>query len=170
MKRMTRRAVCAGLAAMPAAAAMPQLAAAREVVDKSAAPLPEPIAGDIIDRIIAVVARHDGVTAELMRSPDRTWVAVNARRKVMYLSYLMSRASLPEIGRRMGGRDHTTVLHAVRVVDARTCTDIAFESELEYLAFQADPRADELIAANAMRFRRAVGPSSQLLEKYFDVT
>jgi hypothetical protein len=120
------------------------------------------MAGDIIDRIFAAVARHDGVTAELMRSPDRTWVVVNARRNVMYLSYQMSRASLSEIGRRMGGRDHTTVLHAIRVVDARTCTDIAFENELEYLAFEADPRADELIAANAMRFRRAIGPSSQL--------
>ncbi len=168
MKRMTRRAVCAGLVAVPAAAAMPESAAALEVVENSAATVPEPVAGDIIDRIFAVVARHDGVTAELMRSPERNRLAVDARRKAMYLSYQMSRKSLPEIGRRLGGRDHTTVLHAIRVFDARAQTDTAFEAELQYLALQADPRADELIAANAERVRRLTEHTSRMaLEKIF---
>lgn len=156
MKRLTRRAVCAGLVALPAAALVREAVSARDVVETASTPVPETVQGDIIDRIFAVVACHDGVTAELMRSPERTWVAVNARRKVMYLSYRMSKKSLPEIGRRMGGRDHTTVLHAVRVLDARARTDTAFAAELRYLALQADPHADALLAASADRLPRPV--------------
>jgi len=167
MKRLTRRAVCTGLVAVPAAALLPETAAEAALVPAEPAIAPERIAGDIIDRIFAVVARHDGVTAEVMRSPDRPWKAVNARRKVMYLAYQMSRASLPEIGRRLGGRDHTTVLHAVRMVDARACTDVAFEDELHTLARQVDPEADDLIAANELRFRRSVGRSPRLMAKFF---
>lgn len=166
MKRLTRRAVCTGLVAVPAAALLPEMTEAA-IEPAQPAIAPEHIAGDIIDRIFAVVARRDGVTADVMRSPERTWKAVNARRKVMYLSYQMSRASLPEIGRRMGGRDHTTVLHAVRVVDARACTDVAFEDELHSLALQVDPQADDLIAANALRYRRSVGRSTRLQAKFF---
>lgn len=167
MKRLTRRAVCTGLVAVPAAALLPETASQAAIMPAEPAISPEPIAGDIIDRIFAVVARHDGVTAEVMRSPDRTWKAVNARRKVMYLGYQMSRLSLPEIGRRMGGRDHTTVLHAVRVVDARACADVAFENELHYLALQVDPEADDLIAANELRYRRSVGRSTRLQARFF---
>jgi chromosomal replication initiator protein len=154
MKRMTRRAVCAGLVAVPAAALLPEAVSARDVVETASSLVPEAVQGDIIDRIVAVVARHDGVTAELMRSPERTWVAVNARRKAMYLSYRMSKTSLPEIGRRMGGRDHTTVLHAVRVFDARAQTDTAFAAELKSLALEADAGAEGLLAASAGRLRK----------------
>jgi hypothetical protein len=167
MKRLTRRAVCAGLVVIPVGALLPETAAEAALVRAEPAIAPELIAADIIDRIFTVVARHDGVTAEVMRSPDRTWKAVNARRKVMYLGYQMSRLSLPEIGRRMGGRDHTTVLHAVRVVDARACTDVAFEDELHSLALQVDPQADDLIAANELRYRRPVGRSPRLMAKFF---
>jgi hypothetical protein len=154
MKRLTRRAVCAGLVAAPAVALLPETAVEVALVPAQPAIVPEPLAGDIIDRIFAVVARDDGVTAEVMRSPDRTWKAVNARRKVMYLGYRMSKKSLPEIGRRMGGRDHTTVLHAVRVLDARARTDMAFAAELKYLAYEAEPDAAALLAASADRLRR----------------
>lgn len=167
MKRLTRRAVCTGLVAVPAVALLPDTAVQAALLPAQPAIAPEPNAGDIIDRIFAVVARHDGVTPDVMRSPDRTWKAVNARRKVMYLGYQMSRASLPEIGRRMGGRDHTTVLHAIRVVDARACTDVAFENELHSLALQVDPEADDLIAANELRYRRSVGRSPRLMAKFF---
>lgn len=155
MKKLTRRTVCVGLMAVPAAA----LAGNMALAGRNAGPAPfiEPTQGDIIERIVAVVARHDGVTAELMRSPERTWIAVNARRKAMYLSFRMSRKSLPEIGRRFGGRDHTTVLHAIRAVYARARRERSFMAELEELAIQADPRADVLFVATAERLRRAAG-------------
>jgi chromosomal replication initiator protein len=49
----------------------------------------------------------------------------------MYLSKTMTLRSLPEIGRRFGGRDHTTVLHAVRKIEGLVSTDAALSEELE---------------------------------------
>ena len=48
----------------------------------------------------------------------------------MYLSKVMTLRSLPEIGRRFGGRDHTTVLHAVRKVEGLTGTDASLRDEV----------------------------------------
>lgn len=57
-------------------------------------------------------------SAEL-RSNRRHKRIVLARQAVMYWAYRQTLLSLPEIGRRMGGRDHTTVLHAVRSYPAK---------------------------------------------------
>ena len=51
----------------------------------------------------------------------------------MYLAKILTLRSLPEIGRRFGGRDHTTVLHAVRKIDTMTTSDSALSEELELL-------------------------------------
>jgi chromosomal replication initiator protein len=51
----------------------------------------------------------------------------------MYLSKVMTPRSLPEIGRRFGGRDHTTVLHAVRKIEDLSGTDNNLAQELELL-------------------------------------
>ena len=51
----------------------------------------------------------------------------------MYLSRKLTTRSLPEIGRRFGGRDHTTVLHACRRVEALCLEDKAFSTEIEFL-------------------------------------
>jgi chromosomal replication initiator protein len=51
----------------------------------------------------------------------------------MYLAKQMTSRSLPEIGRKFGGRDHTTVLHAVRKVEELKATDSAFAEDLELL-------------------------------------
>ena len=51
----------------------------------------------------------------------------------MYLSKALTLRSLPEIGRRFGGRDHTTVLHAVRKIEGLSATDAALREELELL-------------------------------------
>jgi hypothetical protein len=53
---------------------------------------------------------------------DRDWV--RPRQIAMYLSKLVTPRSLPEIGRRFGGRDHTTVLHAVRKITSALFTNI----------------------------------------------
>lgn len=151
MTKITRRTVCAGLAAAPAAmtiAALPGLSEGSvTATTKAAAP-------DLIARVIETVAQHDGVSAETMLSPLRTREAVTARRKALYLAYRMSGKSLPEIGRRFGGRDHTTVLHAVRTTETRASADQVFQTELTYLARSADPDADALIARSEARFAR----------------
>jgi chromosomal replication initiator protein len=51
----------------------------------------------------------------------------------MYLSKVLTLRSLPEIGRRFGGRDHTTVLHAVRKIEKLIETDTPLSEEIELL-------------------------------------
>jgi chromosomal replication initiator protein len=51
----------------------------------------------------------------------------------MYLSKLLTPRSLPEIGRKFGGRDHTTVMHAVRKVDELRASDAGFAEDVELL-------------------------------------
>ncbi|MGB7021376.1 MAG: helix-turn-helix domain-containing protein, partial [Xanthobacteraceae bacterium] len=54
----------------------------------------------------------------------------------MYLAKVLTLRSLPEIGRRFGGRDHTTVLHAVRKIENLAGNDSAFAEEIEGLKRQ----------------------------------
>ena len=54
----------------------------------------------------------------------------------MYLSKTLTLRSLPEIGRRFGGRDHTTVLHAVRKIEALVGKDPVLADEVELLKRQ----------------------------------
>jgi chromosomal replication initiator protein len=51
----------------------------------------------------------------------------------MYLSKALTSKSLPEIGRKFGGRDHTTVMHAVRKIDELIATDASLAEDLELL-------------------------------------
>jgi chromosomal replication initiator protein len=52
----------------------------------------------------------------------------------MYLSRKLTTRSLPEIGRRFGGRDHTTVLHACRRIEALVLEDAMFRQEVDFLS------------------------------------
>jgi hypothetical protein len=62
-------------------------------------------------------ARHYGVRVADLLSARRTREVVGPRHVAMYLAKALTPRSLPEIGRQFGGRDHTTVLHAVRKID-----------------------------------------------------
>jgi chromosomal replication initiator protein len=64
------------------------------------------------DLVIAVAAEYYDITADEIRSSNRSRPLVNARQMAMYLCRELTDLSLPEIGRRFGGRDHSTVLHA----------------------------------------------------------
>jgi chromosomal replication initiator protein len=66
-------------------------------------------------------------------SNRRTRTIVKPRQIAMYLAKVMTPRSLPEIGRRFGGRDHTTVLHAVRKIESLSGSDEKMEQELELL-------------------------------------
>lgn len=68
------------------------------------------------DRILSVATQHFGMSRTDLRSQRRTADVVLARQIIMYLMKSITLRSLPDIGRRMGGRDHTTVLHAVRKI------------------------------------------------------
>jgi chromosomal replication initiator protein len=54
----------------------------------------------------------------------------------MYLAKVLTLRSLPEIGRRFGGRDHTTVLHAVRKIESLAGNDSVLAEEIESLKRQ----------------------------------
>jgi chromosomal replication initiator protein len=74
-------------------------------------------------------------------SPQRARRVARPRQVAMYLSRKLTTRSLPEIGRRFGGRDHTTVLHACRRVEALCEEDPLFKQEVEFLSQMLSRRA-----------------------------
>ncbi len=86
-----------------------------------------------IEDIQRIVARHYNVSKTELLSNRRTRTIVKPRQVAMFLSKAMTPRSLPEIGRRFGGRDHTTVLHAVRKIEALSSNDSTMAQELELL-------------------------------------
>jgi chromosomal replication initiator protein len=89
-----------------------------------------------IEEIQRVVARHYNVSRGDLLSSRRTANVVRPRQIAMYLAKVLTLRSLPEIGRRFGGRDHTTVLHAVRKIESLIGTDNAVAAEIEVLKSQ----------------------------------
>ncbi len=86
-----------------------------------------------IEDIQKLVASHYSVSRSDILSARRTATVVKPRQVAMYLSKALTLRSLPEIGRRFGGRDHTTVLHAVRKIEGLSAIDTALREELELL-------------------------------------
>ncbi len=89
-----------------------------------------------IEDIQRVVARQYNVSRSDLLSSRRTANVVRPRQVAMYLAKTLTLRSLPEIGRRFGGRDHTTVLHAVRKIEALVGSDTALAEEVEVLKRQ----------------------------------
>jgi chromosomal replication initiator protein len=89
-----------------------------------------------IEDIQRVVARQYNVSRSDLLSSRRTANVVRPRQVAMYLAKTLTLRSLPEIGRRFGGRDHTTVLHAVRKIEALVARDVALSEEVESLKRQ----------------------------------
>ncbi|MGX5667387.1 chromosomal replication initiator protein DnaA [Rhizobium daejeonense] len=86
-----------------------------------------------IEDIQRIVARHYNVSRQELVSNRRTRVIVKPRQIAMYLSKTLTPRSFPEIGRRFGGRDHTTVLHAVRKIEELVSEDTKLSHEIELL-------------------------------------
>lgn len=86
-----------------------------------------------IEDIQRIVARHYNVSRQELVSNRRTRVIVKPRQIAMYLSKTLTPRSFPEIGRRFGGRDHTTVLHAVRKIEDLISEDTKLSHEIELL-------------------------------------
>jgi chromosomal replication initiator protein len=86
-----------------------------------------------IEDIQKVVSSHYNVSKHDLLSARRTRVIVRPRQIAMYLAKTMTPRSFPEIGKRFGGRDHTTVLHAVRKVEELAAADEVLAQEIELL-------------------------------------
>lgn len=86
-----------------------------------------------IEDIQRVVARQYNVSRSDLLSSRRTANVVRPRQVAMYLAKTLTLRSLPEIGRRFGQRDHTTVLHAVRKIEALALKDSDLNEEIKAL-------------------------------------
>ncbi|MGA0597414.1 chromosomal replication initiator protein DnaA [Enterovirga sp. CN4-39] len=86
-----------------------------------------------IEDIQKLVASRYNVSRSDILSERRTAAVVKPRQIAMYLSKVLTLRSLPEIGRRFGGRDHTTVLHAVRKIEKALGADTSLSEEVELL-------------------------------------
>ena len=91
-----------------------------------------------IEDIQRVVARHYNVSKADLLSSRRTRTIVRPRQIAMYLAKVLTPRSLPEIGRRFGGRDHTTVLHAVRKIEGLIQGDMTLADEIDLLKRMID--------------------------------
>src|ERR1700716_713484 len=89
-----------------------------------------------IEDIQRIVARHYNVSRGDLLSSRRTANVVRPRQVAMYLAKTLTLRSLPEIARRFGGRDHTTVLHAVRKIENLVGNDSMLAEEIEALKRQ----------------------------------
>ena len=86
-----------------------------------------------IDEIQRKVAEHFNIKMAEMTSSRRARIVARPRQVAMYLAKQLTSRSLPEIGRKFGGRDHTTVMHAVRKIDELIAVDRAFAEDVELL-------------------------------------
>ncbi len=85
------------------------------------------------DDVIAAAAGEVGVNRQELRARNRRPPVVWARQLAMYLARELTGASLPDIGRAFGGRNHTTVLHAVRCVERKMDADEGTRSAVQRL-------------------------------------
>jgi chromosomal replication initiator protein len=86
-----------------------------------------------IPQIVATVAKHFGLKLSELRSPSRRRAVVNARAAAIHLARKITRASLEQIGRYFGGRDHTTMMYSCRKMEDSLRDDPAFRQEIEQL-------------------------------------
>jgi len=89
-----------------------------------------------IDDILRIVSRHFAVSKQDILSQRRHRSVVRPRQIGMYLAKHLTSRSLPEIGRRFGDRDHTTVLHAIRKIDREVGENPRLKDEIEELKRQ----------------------------------
>lgn len=86
-----------------------------------------------IDEIQRKVAEHYNIRLADMHSARRSRNVARPRQVAMFLAKQLTARSLPEIGRKFGGRDHTTVMHAVRKVEELAQEDVSFAQDVEII-------------------------------------
>jgi chromosomal replication initiator protein len=91
-----------------------------------------------IDEIQTRVSEHYRIRKAEMTSARRAREVARPRQVAMYLSKQLTPRSLPEIGRRFGGRDHTTVIHAVRQIEKLRAQDAELDADIRLLTRQLE--------------------------------
>ncbi len=91
-----------------------------------------------IDEIQTQVAEHFRIRKAEMTSARRAREVARPRQVAMYLSKQLTPKSLPDIGRRFGGRDHTTVIHAVKQIERLRAADAELDADIRLLVRQLE--------------------------------
>ena len=86
-----------------------------------------------IEEIQRKVSEHYNIRLSDMIGPKRLRTYARPRQIAMYLSKNLTSRSLPEIGRRFGGRDHTTVMHGVKRIEELKNQDGQVAEDVEIL-------------------------------------
>ena len=86
-----------------------------------------------IDEIQRRVADYFNIRLSDLLSARRARQVARPRQVAMYLSKQLTAKSLPDIGRQFGGRDHTTVMHAVKRIDELRLVDSVLEEDIQHL-------------------------------------
>lgn len=86
-----------------------------------------------IEEIMRRVSEHYNLRLSDMKSARRARAVARPRQIAMYLAKTLTSKSLPDIGRNFGGRDHTTVMHAIKRVESLTDTDSQIAEDVELL-------------------------------------
>ncbi|MCB2142300.1 MAG: chromosomal replication initiator protein DnaA, partial [Rhodobacteraceae bacterium] len=86
-----------------------------------------------IEEIQRKVAEHYNIRLSDMIGPKRVRTIARPRQIAMYLAKNMTTRSFPEIGRRFGGRDHTTIMHGIRKIEELKASDSQLAEDLTLL-------------------------------------
>ena len=86
-----------------------------------------------IEEIQRKVAEHYNIRLADMIGPKRVRTVARPRQIAMYLAKTMTSRSLPEIGRRFGGRDHTTIMHGVKKIEELRGADRSLSEDIDLL-------------------------------------
>ena len=85
------------------------------------------------DAILKAVSEHFGVKVSDLRSGRKHKVVALPRQVAMFLMREMTKSSFPDIGQRFGGRDHSTVMYAVKMIEKKTKDDVSLRNSIETL-------------------------------------
>lgn len=111
-----------------------------------------------VDEIQMAVCVHFGISHHELLSSRRELRITRPRQVAMYLAKELTRRSLPEIGRKFGGRDHTTIMHAVRRIDDLLTFDAQVAADIAALLIQLEPNYEPTKATNRQAAEPGQGP------------
>lgn len=102
--------------------------------------------------IMGVVADYYGIPLYEMTSARRSREVARPRQVAMYLARELTPKSLPDIGMRFGGRDHTTVMHALRRIDRLIQEDAEIAEDVDVLRFKLKGNDRTFLPVASMAF------------------
>lgn len=86
-----------------------------------------------IESIQKTVANHFNIKTADLKSPKRLKTLVLPRQIAMYISRKLTSSSFPEIGNRFGGKDHSTIIHAIKKIEQKMEDDLQLKTTIERL-------------------------------------